>query len=37
MLPLYFQQAIWATRARIQYEARADEYTLAISARPAAR
>ncbi|BBK39067.1 ABC transporter substrate-binding protein [Allostella sp. ATCC 35155] len=36
MLPLYFQQAIWASRQRVRYEARADEFTLAIAATPAA-
>lgn len=33
-IPLYFQRAIWAARQSIAYEARADEYTLAVSARP---
>ncbi|MCC7271513.1 MAG: ABC transporter substrate-binding protein [Alphaproteobacteria bacterium] len=35
MLPLYFQSATWASRAAVAYEARSDEYTLAVSARPA--
>jgi peptide/nickel transport system substrate-binding protein len=32
VIPLYFQSATWASRRRIAYRARADEYTLAISA-----
>ncbi len=35
LLPLYFQSAVWATRAKVVYEPRSDEYTLAISAMPA--
>lgn len=35
MLPLYFQRAVWASRPGIRYEARADEMTLAVAARPA--
>lgn len=35
MLPLYFQRAAWATGKGVVYAPRADEYTLAISARPA--
>jgi peptide/nickel transport system substrate-binding protein len=33
-LPLYFQVNIWASRKGIKYAARADEFTLATSARP---
>ena len=35
LLPLYFQQAAWASRRGIIYRARADEYTLAPSAERA--
>jgi peptide/nickel transport system substrate-binding protein len=33
-LPLYFQVNIWASRKGLNYVARADEFTLAMSARP---
>ena len=33
LLPLYFQRAVWASGRGVAYLARADEYTLAVSAR----
>lgn len=35
VIPLHFQVNIWATRAKVHYEARTDENTLAMSASPA--
>lgn len=34
IIPLYFQVNTWATRDGIRFTARADEFTLAMSARP---
>ena len=34
IIPLYFQVNTWATRGPIRFVARADEFTLAMSARP---
>ncbi|WP_159992408.1 ABC transporter substrate-binding protein [Roseomonas sp. 18066] len=36
VVPLYYQRNAWATRAPLRYAARADEYSLARSVRPAA-
>jgi peptide/nickel transport system substrate-binding protein len=36
VLPLFFQNAVWATRRGFAYRPRADEYTLAWSVMPAA-
>lgn len=35
MVPLYFQALSWASKATVAYEARRDERTLAMGARPA--
>lgn len=34
LVPLYFQEAVWASRRGIAFTPRADEYTLAVGARP---
>ena len=34
-IPLHFESSIWAFRKGLTYEGRADQYTLAMSARPA--
>jgi peptide/nickel transport system substrate-binding protein len=37
LIPLHHEVSIWATRSGIEYTARADQYTLAIGARPASK
>ena len=34
-IPLHFESSIWAYRKGLTYEGRADQYTLAMSAKPA--
>jgi len=34
-IPLHFESSIWAFRKGLTYEGRADQYTLAMSAKPA--
>ncbi|MCL4746833.1 MAG: ABC transporter substrate-binding protein, partial [Burkholderiaceae bacterium] len=34
IIPLHYEVSVWATRANIRYAARADQYTLAQSAKP---
>ncbi|MDX2103372.1 MAG: ABC transporter substrate-binding protein [Alphaproteobacteria bacterium] len=35
IIPLHYEVSSWATRAGLKYEGRADQYTLAMSVRPA--
>lgn len=35
LLPLHFESSIWAYRTGLSYEGRADQYTLAMSTKPA--
>lgn len=35
MVPLYFQALSWASKASVEYDARRDERTLAMGAKPA--